>query len=114
MFLDRKRQGKVALILQVYLHDPRKSDIILAELVEAAGAKRLSRPPPSKTLMADTEQGLQTDPHTAVLVAGKPSENRFAPPHDWHGVCISRNWLIDSASNYCVQPFEPYTLKDME
>jgi len=26
----------------------------------------------------------------------------------WKGICVNANWLLDCASNYCVQPFSEY------
>ena len=28
----------------------------------------------------------------------------------WQGACVNANWLLDSASNYCIQPISQYTV----
>ena len=95
--------------MQVYLHDPKKAAKNLEELIAAAGAKLLTRrPPDSGSADNITQQSLEAEPHSIVLVAGEGSENSFKAPASWHGTCVDKNWLIDSASNYCVQPFDSY------
>lgn len=95
--------------LQIYLHDPRKAGKSLKELIAAAGAKLLSRAPPDAGVANEISgQSLEAEPHSIVLVADDGSADAFKPPVGWHGTCVDKNWLIDSASNYCVQPFDSY------
>ena len=95
--------------MQVYLHDPRKTAKNLEGLVAAGGAKLLTRPPPNTGPAEEAAgQNLEAEPHSIVLVAGESGTDLFKPPAGWHGTCVHKNWLIDSASNYCVQPFDSY------
>ena len=96
-------------MLQVFLYDPRKASKNLEEVVAAAGAKLLTRPPPSSDPAIEAAgQSLEAEPRSIVLVADEGEGEVFKPPAGWHGTCVNKNWLIDSASNYCVQSFDSY------
>ena len=94
----------------MYIHDPERSDKGLKDLILAAGAKALSRPPPDVPAAASmTDHSLEADPHAVIIVAGKEcNEQRPKTTRSWKGTCVNREWLIDSASNFCVQPFDRY------
>ena len=101
--------SKQLIGMQVYLHDPSKAAKNLEELIAAAGAKLLTRPPPDSGLAKEAAgQTLEAEPQYIVLVADETGDKLFKAPTGWHGICVDKNWLIDSASNYCVQPFDSY------
>lgn len=101
-----------SLPLQVYIYDPTKSEKNLQQLLKAAGAKVLSRLPlQAANAPASVRSHLEADPHSIVIVAGQGGDgSALRGPPGWTGICVKGDWLIDSASNYCVQPFQPYML----
>lgn len=102
--------------VQVYIHDPSKTGRNLEELLTAAGAKMLTRPPPSSSNNASAavpQEALEAAPQSIVLIADPEDMPTFRPSNysnGWLGVCVNKDWLIDSASNYCVQPLKNYSM----
>lgn len=97
-------------MLQIYVHDPTRTDKTLRHLALAAGARLLTRPPANPGF--EEEIGgpkLEADPQSIVIVnARRGDEQTSAKPEGCKAVCVLADWLIDSASNYCVQPFGAY------
>ncbi len=60
----------------------------------------------------EAELAIENGAASIVLVPpedGGEEEVGFRKEHPrWQGICVNANWLFDSASNYCIQPFLQY------
>lgn len=81
-------------------------------VLRAAGAKLLKRLPPAEDTLAALKDGserwLEAEGHTIVLVDRKQGSPVPRPSPSWEGICVEIAWLMDTASNYTVQPLAPY------